>query len=458
MTTPPTPRQPDSPYQQGSAYPGTHQHDPLGQPGGAPYAAQQQAAPGQDPLSGQGYASQGHATPQQGVYPQAPYGSGASEGYAPQPGHGGGQGAYQGQQGGYDARPGQSAAYGTQAGHPGDHGQGWPGHAAQQDGYGAQPGYGAQTGQSAYGGQADQAGHGTQAGQGGYGAQPGYGAQAGQSAYGGQADQGGHGVQAGYGGQAGQAEYGGRSGQGGYGGSPGQVAVGYPPQTQDPSQQAQGQGYPQPPDPYQQAQDPYRQGHPQGGAVPDPYQQHYGQGRQPAQDPYAPQGGQGQQQAQDPYAQRPQGQDPYAQQGGGGQWQPTEPAAPAKKKVTGKLLGALGAVGIFVVIAAVKFGAGFVLGEGVGAVGDQVTGAPRIADVGDCMAGQNENSLKVVDCKDAGVEWKVSQKVEGKTEAQFDADKEFTMCRDKKVTSAYWEGERGGAGWVLCLIPAGKKG
>ncbi|WP_424534600.1 LppU/SCO3897 family protein [Sphaerisporangium viridialbum] len=229
-----------------------------------------------------------------------------------------------------------------------------------------------------------------------------------------------------------------------------------------------GQGYAGQPQDQQQA--------PYAGPPQDPYGRPSNAGQQPAYagQAQAQQGGYGQQQApgaygqqpppqqawQDPYQQQPgsnAGKDPFAQQPGGAQWQPGQPPA-ARKKRGGKIAGALGAVGIFLVIAVIKIGGVFAVREGVGAVGDQVTGAPRIAHVGDCMAGQDKDSLKVVDCKDATVEWKVARKVNGKTEAQFNADTSLSMCHDKDVTTAYWEGPKSGAmGYVLCLVPLKKK-
>lgn len=273
-------------------------------------------------------------------------------------------------------------------------------------------------------------------GQGGPGAYPGQGGHPGQAGPGGHPGQGGPG---GYPGQGGPGSY---AGQGGMGGYPGQGAQAgqapYAGQAQGGYQQAGpwGQGE------AQQGQSPYQgQGH-------NPYQQ-----QAPGQSPYQEQNhyqqGQGSPQGQDPYAQQAAGQDPYAQQpagGGGG-----HAASPVKKKILGKVLGGLGAVGVFVVVAAIKIGGVFAAHE----VGDQVTGAPRIAAVGDCMAGQDEDSLKVVDCKDATVEWKVAQKVNGLTQAQFKADKTLSMCLSEKVTNAYWGGRSatGALGWVLCLAP-----
>lgn len=95
---------------------------------------------------------------------------------------------------------------------------------------------------------------------------------------------------------------------------------------------------------------------------------------------------------------------------------------------------------------------GLVVLGGAGFVYNQLSGAPSTAKVGDCMAGQNENELKVVDCSDASAQWTVTGKIENKTEAEFTRDREI-CAQYQDAGSAYWEGERGKAGYVLCLSP-----
>ncbi|WP_214416862.1 LppU/SCO3897 family protein [Sphaerisporangium fuscum] len=252
---------------------------------------------------------------------------------------------------------------------------------------------------------------------------------------------------------------------------PGQGGQAYPGQAAgqpQPGQGYPGQGY------GDTAQNPYQQQAPYGGQPQSPYgnqaaypgQQAPGQSayQQPgAHDPFqqqaGPQANDPYQQAQDPYQQQHGAKDLFAQPGAGGQWQGDEAASGGRgKPKKGKLIGVLGAVGAVVLILAVKFAVSWGVRTGVNAVGDEVTGAPRIASVGDCMSGQSKDTLKVVDCKDASVEWKIAKKVEGKTESQFQADEELAMCKNKNVTSAYWEGDKsGGLGWVLCLVPVDKK-
>jgi hypothetical protein len=84
-----------------------------------------------------------------------------------------------------------------------------------------------------------------------------------------------------------------------------------------------------------------------------------------------------------------------------------------------------------------------------------LTGAPETAKVGDCMAGQTSDELKTVKCDDASAEHKVVGKVEDQTEAQFQqADNPCTAY--PTAETFYWEGKKGGNGYVLCLEPVKK--
>jgi hypothetical protein len=75
-------------------------------------------------------------------------------------------------------------------------------------------------------------------------------------------------------------------------------------------------------------------------------------------------------------------------------------------------------------------------------------GAPSAANVGDCMNGQTAETLKKVDCTDPTAEWVVVGRLSDQTEAQFDND----SCAEFPTTAfAYWEGEQGKPGFVLCL-------
>jgi hypothetical protein len=74
---------------------------------------------------------------------------------------------------------------------------------------------------------------------------------------------------------------------------------------------------------------------------------------------------------------------------------------------------------------------------------------PGTIKVGDCMVGQTAETLKKIDCSDPKAEWKVVGRVEGKTEAESTVE---TTCEAWPETDTlYWEGPRGGRGYVLCL-------
>jgi hypothetical protein len=79
--------------------------------------------------------------------------------------------------------------------------------------------------------------------------------------------------------------------------------------------------------------------------------------------------------------------------------------------------------------------------------------AANKANVGDCVQQQGSDDLKVVDCASADADYKVVGRVEDKTqtEASLGACDDFT---DQGAESAYWEGESGKKGLVLCLAPA----
>ncbi|GLX08068.1 MULTISPECIES: hypothetical protein [unclassified Microbispora] len=109
-------------------------------------------------------------------------------------------------------------------------------------------------------------------------------------------------------------------------------------------------------------------------------------------------------------------------------------------KVFGKRLVA------YAVGAAVLAGGGFAY--------KQLTGAPEIAKAGDCMSGATADELKVVSCTDPAATLTVEGRIEGKTEQEWDADKDGKICSAySKADQTFWEGEEGKAGYVLCLAP-----
>jgi hypothetical protein len=125
---------------------------------------------------------------------------------------------------------------------------------------------------------------------------------------------------------------------------------------------------------------------------------------------------------------------------------PNVDPVPEEKKSTrvAKIFGKR--IVIYIVVAVV-------LGVG-GLVYRQITGAPSTASVGDCMAGQSEDDLKVVECTEATAAWQVDTKVDDITEAAFNSDTELKLCTGSETTTAYWEGgSKGRAGYMLCLKP-----
>lgn len=142
-------------------------------------------------------------------------------------------------------------------------------------------------------------------------------------------------------------------------------------------------------------------------------------------------------QGQGQYGPPPQGQGQY-----GGQHAAPPPEAPPKRTAgIGKriLRSVLGLVVVFGALFAYK----------------QFTGAPETASVGDCMVGQSADALKTAKCDDAAAAWKVVGRLSDKTEAEFDSNEEICKAYPTAETW-YWEGDKGGKGYVLCLEPIKK--
>lgn len=92
-----------------------------------------------------------------------------------------------------------------------------------------------------------------------------------------------------------------------------------------------------------------------------------------------------------------------------------------------------------------------VIAGGVGgAVWYGTHAAPTTEGVGDCLAQTGGNQLTKVSCGDKSSRFRVLGKLENKTvvDATLDACSAFPTA-----TSAYWEGESGQSGLVLCLEP-----
>jgi hypothetical protein len=86
-------------------------------------------------------------------------------------------------------------------------------------------------------------------------------------------------------------------------------------------------------------------------------------------------------------------------------------------------------------------------------IGRLVTDNPDVAGTGDCLSGGSAAELKVVDCADAGAEYKVVGKVDGKSQADFRTGG-ASFCRPfQGATRAFWKGTVGGNGYILCLTP-----
>ena len=78
--------------------------------------------------------------------------------------------------------------------------------------------------------------------------------------------------------------------------------------------------------------------------------------------------------------------------------------------------------------------------------------AANKAKVGDCVSQEGTNDLKVVECTSAEADFKVVGRVEDKTQSEAGD----TVCGpfvDQGAEQAYWEGEAGKKGLVLCLAP-----
>lgn len=207
------------------------------------------------------------------------------------------------------------------------------------------------------------------------------------------------------------------------------------------------------------------QGQPGRPAVPPrPYAPQHPQGARPYAPPAGPQ--------QRPYPPMPAGPAPrqYAPQPGpatparpyapvpaAGPATPPRPYAPAAPAAGGVPPAAPGQpeplgppprprkrkIGRWVALLVIACGVG-------GAVWYGTHTAPASANVGDCVAQTGSDSLAKVSCTDKGAQFRVDGRLENKTmvDASLDACSAFP-----KATSAYWEGESGKPGLVLCLEP-----
>lgn len=171
-----------------------------------------------------------------------------------------------------------------------------------------------------------------------------------------------------------------------------------------------------------------------------PPQQPYGQGPQ-QQFPQQP-GQYQQQQPGGPYQQQPGG--PYQQPQGGfpppGQGGPMPPVGPPASRPAGakikSIVGVVGAIGLVIVVIL-----GFMASRK----------SPDSAKAGDCVARDGSNSVKKVACTDPDAAFKVLGKVDKQSETAFRISSERICKPFNGTTSAFWKGEQGKDGYVLCL-------
>jgi hypothetical protein len=115
--------------------------------------------------------------------------------------------------------------------------------------------------------------------------------------------------------------------------------------------------------------------------------------------------------------------------------------APEQKKSGGVIKSIIRYIAILVVV-------------GIGVfVYKQVTGAPETAAVGDCMVGQSADALKTTDCNGGEAEWKVVGKLDDQPE---NVTTEQACAAFPTTEVSFWEGDKGGKGYVLCLEPIKK--
>jgi hypothetical protein len=123
---------------------------------------------------------------------------------------------------------------------------------------------------------------------------------------------------------------------------------------------------------------------------------------------------------------------------------PKQPAPQQPSKAKGIVKRIVGAV---VAVAVLAVG---------GWIFRNLTGDPSTADVGDCMeAGSSAEDISTVKCDDPKAKYKVAGRIEGKTEAEFNAS-ENPCTAYPTAESAFWSGKRNRSGYILCLEPVKK--
>ena len=131
------------------------------------------------------------------------------------------------------------------------------------------------------------------------------------------------------------------------------------------------------------------------------------------------------------------------------------PAEPAKKSGSKKLLGILGAIVVFLVVAGLKFGIGSVIGNFFNK--DETAEAKA----GDCIAelpevtGTKEETVdgaKVVECTSTDAVYNVVGRVDGQTQAQARSGEACEpYIKEDQEGYVYYSIEPGKTGYLLCL-------
>jgi hypothetical protein len=78
---------------------------------------------------------------------------------------------------------------------------------------------------------------------------------------------------------------------------------------------------------------------------------------------------------------------------------------------------------------------------------------PDTAGTGACVAREGGSGVRVVDCTDPDAAYKIVGRVPDKAQAQFNVNSQRICDPFPDAKSAYWKGESGGKGYVLCLAP-----
>ncbi|MGS2614303.1 LppU/SCO3897 family protein [Micromonospora sp. LZ34] len=127
------------------------------------------------------------------------------------------------------------------------------------------------------------------------------------------------------------------------------------------------------------------------------------------------------------------------------------PAQPAKKSGGKKVLGIVGAIVVFLVIAGLKFGLGNVLNKDETAeakAGDCIAELPEITGTEE----EEVDNAKVVDCTSTEAVYNVVGRVDGQTEAQAKTGEACEQyIKEGEDGYVFYSIEPGKKGYLLCL-------